>query len=169
MIDLPMNWTISCRRSAPSTLRSATSRARWLARAVARLVKLTTAMPRISIAMIAKVMIVRAVVAGRHRAVLRLAEVDVLDIDDVPILVVAGVELGLAAILVGDVALLPCGRPASIAFGVGARAQLHIDPAVLAAPAFEHLRRVGVAGGVIEPRDRVDLKCEFLGCPRARR
>jgi hypothetical protein len=58
MIDSPMNWTISCFRLAPSALRSATSRARWLARAVARLVKLTTAMPRMSRATTEKVMIV---------------------------------------------------------------------------------------------------------------
>ena len=88
-IGSAMNWTISCLRVAPSTLRNATSRARWPARAVARLVKLTTAMPRISSAMIAKVVIDRPVVARRHRSALRLAEVDVAKVDEVPILVVA--------------------------------------------------------------------------------
>ena len=73
---------ISCWRLAPSTLRSATSRARWLARAVARLVKLTQAMPRIRRATIAKVMIVVPVVAGRHRGRLGRAEMDVADVDE---------------------------------------------------------------------------------------
>ena len=63
-IDFATNCTISCLRVAPSTLRSATSRARWLARAVARLVKFTTAMPRISIAIIAKVVIERRSLPG---------------------------------------------------------------------------------------------------------
>ena len=45
-------------RWAPSTLRRATSRARWDARAVARLVKLTQAIPRIRSATTAKVAIV---------------------------------------------------------------------------------------------------------------
>ena len=57
--------------------------------------------------MMAKVDDRALVVARRHRAVLRLAEVDVADVDEVPVLVVAGVEPGLAGILVGDVALLP--------------------------------------------------------------
>jgi hypothetical protein len=59
-----MNWTISCRRLAPSTFLSATSRARCEARAVARLVKLTTAIPRMSRAMIAKVAMVRRSLPG---------------------------------------------------------------------------------------------------------
>src|SRR5690349_10421446 len=41
-IDSATNWMINCFRVAPRTLRSATSRARWLARAVARFVKFTT-------------------------------------------------------------------------------------------------------------------------------
>ena len=50
---------------APSTLRSATSRARWLARAVERLTKLTQAMARIRMATIAKVATVRRSLPGR--------------------------------------------------------------------------------------------------------
>ena len=43
-----MNWTRSSRREAPSTLRTATSRARTPARAVARLTPFTTASSRVA-------------------------------------------------------------------------------------------------------------------------
>ena len=88
-IDLPTNWTINCLRLAPITLRSATSRARWLARAVARLVKFTIAMPRISSGDDREGDDRPSVVARSHRAVLGLAEMDVANVDEVPILVVA--------------------------------------------------------------------------------
>ena len=84
-MDSPRNCAISCRREAPSTLRSATSRARWPARAVARLTKLTTAMARISSADQRHRRDRRAVVAGPHRAALRLAEMDVADVDQPPV------------------------------------------------------------------------------------
>ena len=122
-------------RLAPSTLRSATSRARWLARAVARLVKFTTAMPRISRAMIAKVAIDARSLPGVIDAVLRLAEMDVADIDEVPILVVALIVLDAAVVLVGDVALLPRRHLRIELLHVGARLELREDPARLAAPA----------------------------------
>ena len=63
--DSPRNWVMSCRRLAPSTFLNATSRARWLARAVARLVKFTQAMPRIRKATIRKVVIVVQSLPGR--------------------------------------------------------------------------------------------------------
>jgi hypothetical protein len=62
--DSPRNCVTSCRREAPSTLRSATSRARCPDRAVERLTKLMQAMTRISIATIAKVATVRGSLPG---------------------------------------------------------------------------------------------------------
>ena len=47
------------------------------------------------------------VVAGRRGAVLGLAEMDVADVDQPLILLVAGIVFAVAEILVGDVALLP--------------------------------------------------------------
>ena len=73
--------------------------------------------------MIAKVTIVRAVVARRHRAVLGLAEMDVADVDEMPVLVVAGIVARLADILVGDVALLPGRQLRLDRRRVGARPQ----------------------------------------------
>ena len=57
--------------------------------------------------MIAKVVIGPLVVAGGHGAVLRLPEMDVAEVDEVPVLVVALVVMDVAVGLVGDVALLP--------------------------------------------------------------
>ena len=50
-----MNCVASCPRDAPNTLRNATSRARWIARAVLKLTKFTTAMASVSSATTAKV------------------------------------------------------------------------------------------------------------------
>ena len=46
IVDSPMNWPISCRRNAPSTLRMPTSCARPAERAVARFMKLMQAINR---------------------------------------------------------------------------------------------------------------------------
>ena len=141
-IDSPRNWTISCLRLAPSTLRSATSRARWLARAVARLVKLTQAMPRISKGDDREGDDRAPVVARRHRAVLRLAEMDVADVDEPPVLLVAGDWcLLLADILVGDVALFP-GRQLARGSSSGSVPgfSVDIDTSPTASPSWSGIR-----------------------------
>ena len=109
-------------RLAPSTLRNATSRARWLARAVARLVKFTTAIPRISSGDDREGRDRPSLIARSHRSVLRLAEVNVLQIDEMPILVVAGIVSDATVRLVGDVALFPRRLLRLDLLHVGARA-----------------------------------------------
>src|SRR3546814_18725744 len=79
-----------------------------------------------------------------------------------PVLVVAGVELRLARILVRDVALFP-GREARLdRLWIGAGPQLHIDMAVLAAPAGEHVGRVEIIAGIVEPGDAGGLAMRVL-------
>jgi hypothetical protein len=74
-------------------------------------------MPRISKAMTAKVMIVRRSLPGVIAPSCAFAEMDVADVDEVPVLLVAGVE-ARRRILVGDVALLP-GRQLRVDRGFG--------------------------------------------------
>ena len=91
--------------------------------------------------MIAKVAIVLLVVARSERRFLRLAEVHVGEVDEVPVLVVAGIVHEVAVGLVRDVALLPRGHLRFDLRDVGAGFHLHEDVAGLAAPAL--VRNVG--------------------------
>jgi hypothetical protein len=75
---------------------------------------------------------------------------NVLDVDDVPVLVVAGVEMRLAGILVGNGA---CSQAASCDVMLPTSApgpQFQIDPAVLAAPAGEDVGLVDIVATEID-------------------
>src|SRR4029453_876845 len=102
------------------------------------------------------------IVAGRDRRALRLAEVDVADVDEVPILVVAGVVVDAGIRLGGNVALLPGGNLRFHRLGVRTGPELGVDVARLAAPAGQELRVLGVVALVIDAPDRRDLEVRVL-------
>ena len=103
-----------------------------------------------------------AVVARSHRPALRLAEVHVLEIDEMPVLVVTLVEANAAVRLIWDVAFLPRGFLGLQLRDVGAGPKLQIDPSRLAAPASQELRFLGKEGVEVHPQDRADLKARIL-------
>ncbi len=74
------------------------------------------------------------VVARRHRGILRLAQVDVLDVDEMPLLVVALVGADTVVGFIGDVALFPGRQRGFELLRVGAGSQIQIDPTRLPTP-----------------------------------
>ena len=154
-----MKWTISWRRLAPTPCGKAF---RERGGAGVRGWDVNTAMPRITPGDHGKSDAGGASLPGAMAPAGRGRE-DVLEVDEVPVLVVAGVEPRLAGILVGDGAPFPGLQAGADCADVGAGPQFHIDIAVLAAPAFEPLRRVGIVGDEIDADQAVDLEVRVAG------
>ena len=113
--------------------------------------------------MIANVAIVRRSLPGVIAIVLRLAEMHVGEVDEMPVLVVARDWTGWSPL--GSSGMLRFSQAGICASSLRMSVpglHLHIDPAGLAAPAGQELAVLRIKAVEVEPQDRVDLDARVL-------